>query len=383
MQAAWVGVRLMAGYRALGEGASPAMLGLLAATLALPALLGALPIGRISDRVGGSLISFLGIVVIIAGTLLMVCFRDLWVLFVTAAVVGLGQVCVMVGQQTFVAHRIAADSSDRDFGTLTSAASLGQLIGAPLVTTVVALLGARGGAHPDTTAGLLATIACAVVATPIFFLLRRVDGRSRTARLDPGRPARDVPLRVLGAPGLWRALVVSAAVLVTADLMYAFMPVWAIEHHVDISAVGWLLAIRAVVSMSSRIGLSRLVARFGRKVLLAAAMLIGAASLIALPFVGEAGAIVAMVGLGIALGLPQPLTMSWVVAVSRPENHGAALGLRITANRLAQITIPVAVSALTASFGVTGIFWANAAFLAGAVAFLAGADPDHRRTTDE
>ena len=32
-----------------------------------------------------------------------------------------------------------------------------------------------------------------------------------------------------------------------------------------------------------------------------------------------------MIGLGLGLGIPQPLTMSWVVRITPPAMHGAAL----------------------------------------------------------
>ena len=70
-----------------------------------------------------------------------------------------------------------------------------------------------------------------------------------------------------------------------------------------------------------------------------------------------------MIGLGLGLGIPQPLTMSWVVRITDPAQHGAVLGLRMSSNRLAQITLPVAVGAVAAPFGASGVFIANAALL--------------------
>ena len=170
---------------------------------------------------------------------------------------------------------------------------------------------------------------------------------------------------------MWRSLTVSGAVLVTVDLMYAFVPVWAIEQGVSATVVGLLLALRAAVSVISRYGLSRLVARFGRKTLIIASIGAAAAALIALPFTGVWGAIAVMIGLGLGLGIPQPLTMAWVTSLTPPGSHGATLGMRLTSNRLAQITLPLAVGAVAAPLGVLGIFWANAAILLGAIGIMA------------
>jgi hypothetical protein len=46
--------------------------------------------------------------------------------------------------------------------------------------------------------------------------------------------------------------------------------------------------------------------------------------------------------------------------------------MRVTSNRIAQISLPLAVGAFAAPLGVIGIFWANAAFLLGAIGIMAG-----------
>ena len=139
-------------------------------------------------------------------------------------------------------------------------------------------------------------------------------------------------------------------------------------------AVGLLLALRAAVSVLSRVGLTRLLNRFGRKVLLFVSIVMAVASLLALPLVGPYGAIAVMIGLGVGLGIPQPLTMAWVISLTPASHHGSALGLRMTLNRLAQISLPIAVGSFAAPLGVLGIFWANAALLVGAAVVVAGSD---------
>ncbi len=363
----------MIGYRALEAGAEPVFLGVVASTFALPALVGALPAGRIADRFGGTRMATTGLLTAAAGTTLMFAVEGLPFLLVASVIIGLGNLLVMVGQQTFVAHASSSSgSSDSAFGTLTAAASVGQLIGPPAVT-LVASLGAGNGTGPNTDLGLLICIGFSLLATPAFFFLRRTDAALRQER----RIAMGSPRGAGGvyrAPGLWRSLAVSGAVLVTVDLMYAFVPVWATEQNVSATAVGLLLALRAAVSVLSRVGLTRLLNRFGRKALLFVSIVMAVASLLALPLVGPYGAIAVMIGLGVGLGIPQPLTMAWVISLTPASHHGSALGLRMTLNRLAQISLPIAVGAFAAPLGVLGIFWANAALLAGAAVVVAGSD---------
>lgn len=372
VQASWTAVRLMIGYRALAMGADPFFLGLLAASFALPALLAALPAGRISDMVGGPLVALTGMVIAAVGTLGAVALPGPWLLLASSGVIGLGQIVIMIGQQTFVANVSAAGTSDAAFGTLTAAASVGQLVGPPLVTLMASLAAVDEQPHPNTTVGLFACLVMVVLGTPSHLVLRRV-GRSQSGprASEKAGSAREL-VRI---PQMWRSLAVSGAVLVSLDLMYAFVPLWADDRGIGAATVGWLLALRAAVTVLSRVGLTRLVRRFGRRLLITVSIGAAVAGLLALPFVGLTGSVAVMIALGIGLGIPQPLTMSWVTSLTPSASHGAALGLRLTSNRLAQVTVPLAFGALAGPFGVAGIFWANAVMLLGAIGIMARAAP--------
>ncbi|SNT48197.1 hypothetical protein SAMN05421642_12559 [Rhodococcoides kyotonense] len=81
-----------------------------------------------------------------------------------------------------------------------------------------------------------------------------------------------------------------------------------------------------------------------------------------------------MIGLGLGMGIPQPLTMSWVTSLTPARFHGTTLGLRLTSNRFAQIALPLTVGATVAPLGVLGIFWANAGILLTAMAIMVRSD---------
>ena len=59
---------------------------------------------------------------------------------------------------------------------------------------------------------------------------------------------------------------------------------------------------------------------------------------------------------GVAMGIGQPATMAWVSRISSPENRGLAISVRLTANRLGQVAIPVVAGSL-ATFGLSAIFY--------------------------
>lgn len=360
----------MLGYQALREGADPAFLAVLASAFALPALVGALPVGRISDRFGGARLAALGLLFSVAGCLAPVAIPGLTILVAASSLCGLGQTFVMVGLQTIAAHSSKPQERDRAFGTLTAAASVGQLVGAPAVTGVAMVSQEAGTAMPNTAAGLLLCSVFVILALPAYPRLRAGD-RFRATRRPETRAIGLSIYSLARIRGMRQALTVSGAVLVTIDLLYAFMPVWAIERGIDPTVVGLLLAVRALVSTVCRFGLGWMVASFGRKKLLVVSLALGVAGLISLPVLDEVWAIVAMVAIGVCLGLPQPLTMAWVTSLVPASGRGAALGLRITVTRVAQVSLPLLIGLLAAPTGALGVFWANSVLLLGAGASTA------------
>lgn len=377
----------MIGYRALDMGADSFALGLVAASFAVPAFITALPAGRLSDRIGGMKLVAAGIAIQFVGLLGAVGTGSFGWLLAAGFVIGLGQLVGTVGLQSFVAEQAHPGNTDDAFGLLTSAVAVGQVVG-PLIISYVATAGWRPtGGDPDTGLALAAAAAMVILALPsCWLLMRRLSHRRGSAGAVPPARATGSVVRI---PGLWRALLVSGIVLTAMDLLYAFLPAWAEQQAVSVTAVGWLLALRAAVTVTSRIGIGRLVTRFGRQALLLIALTIAAASLVVLPFVGLVGGVTVMIGLGIGLGLPQPLTMAWVVASVHPSVRGAALGLRLTSNRLIQITVPVGVGAVAGSLGTDAIFWASAVVMGAAITAVAsagrflGPDPSPPHTPED
>ena len=377
---AWYGLRVMIGYRALALGADPAVLGLITALMAVPAFLGAMPFGRLSDRIGGGRVIMGGLVLMITGTAAMILLPSLIALALTGVCVSAGQTSTIVGQQAYVAGLSTSSRRDRDFGNLSACHAVGQLLGPPLVAAVVSFgSGQHDATVSDTSIGIAATMVCLTLA-----VLSGI-ARSRSSHQVVFTPLDRHPSgarAIARTPGVWQCLVASSAVLVTVDLVSAYMPLWAVERGVSVTTVGLLLMVRALCTLISRIGMGRLVDRFGRKRLLILTLACGVIALGVLPLAGQWSAIPAMVLLGLALGIPQPLSMAWIVSITRREDHGAALGLRMTANRLAEVVVPIAVAGPATAMGVAGVFWATAVLMAGAVVVTARAEPD-ARTDDE
>ncbi|MFJ4029550.1 MFS transporter [Paenarthrobacter sp. NPDC089989] len=380
-QAAWQGARLIMSYQTLAITGDAFFLGLQSSAFALAGLLIALPTGRIADRFGSAVVRSAGLFIALAGTAIALLFPVPVGLLTAAILLGAGHIGLLVGQQCFAARLTAAGKSDTAFGALTAAASMGQLFGPPLVTTFAAV--SASTTHPNTTLGLLVCLGFLVLAIRSVLTM---NGREKKMAPVKGTATgkASIPVHaVMRVPGMWQSLVVSGAVLVSVDLLASFLPLWAVERGVPATVVGLLLASRAVFTVSSRFGMSRLLDVFGRQKVLTAAIGVAVIALGALPLANQWWAFPLMCLIGVGLGLPQPLTMAWVVSLAPKRARGAALGLRMTSNRLAQVSIPLAVGAVAGPAGVGAVFWSTAAFLAGAAALsMAARHKDEEPPTD-
>jgi MFS family permease len=109
------------------------------------------------------------------------------------------------------------------------------------------------------------------------------------------------------------------------------------------------MAVRLVLGqISKRLGLRRILV-WG-----ASATLI---SMVALALITDFWWLVAiMLVSGFAMGIGQPATMAWVSRISAPDSRGLAIAVRLSANRLGQVAMPV-FAGLVAGTGVGAVFY--------------------------
>ncbi|MEU5397801.1 MFS transporter [Streptomyces sp. NPDC005963] len=344
-------VRPTSAYRAIELGVNPQLVGLIAASFALIPLVVAVSIGRWNDRGHVKLSLVIGGVLMTGAGLGVHFWSDnLTSLLIWNAVIGLGHLLAIVGQQTLVAQ-LGREKLDSAFGTYTFVGSLGQAA-APLV------LAAVGGSAvlPDT--GLLFAIYTSTCA-----ILLCVTGLLPSTRQADRHLGHEHSLRsALHVPKTTRrtmtgAMLLSMLVLAAVDLIQVYLPALGVEREIPSATIGVLLAVRAAATMASRLGLARLATRVGRTRLAYGSTLVAGAAVAALaapvPIV-VAGVLLAVAGF--ALGIGQPLSMSIVTAAAPAGTTSTWLALRLSGNRVGQSVIPVVLSAFTGSIGTGGIF---------------------------
>ncbi|HEX7308899.1 MFS transporter [Lentzea sp.] len=349
-------------YRAIELDVPGGWLGALAASFAVVPLVLALPSGQATDRFGERRVMIAGAVLMTASAAVLVLAGSTPAgLAAGIVVLGTGHLLCVVGQQAAVANAAPPEKFDTAFGYYTFAASLGQALGPGLI-----MLAGGGRPVPDTGVLFAGSIAIGLVLT-LSALFIRMPARPSGAREQEAGGMRTL----VRLPGLPRALLVSCVVLAAVDITLVYLPALGTDHGLTAGFVGLLLTLRAVASMTSRFFLGKLVTVLDRQRLMVITTVLSAVTMAALavPLPPVVMACL-VVGLGLGLGVGQPLTMAWLAHSTPPGLRGRAMSLRLTGNRLGQVVLPSAVGALAVSAGAAGVLVATAAALA-AVAALA------------
>jgi MFS family permease len=350
VQAFGLSVRPAVAYAALDAGVTPALLGVLSASYAIAPLILALPVGRVVDRVGERSVLIAGAVLAAAACgVLMGGAGHPAVLIAGLMLAGVSHLLCVVGEQTAVAN-MAQGSSDSRFAAYTFASSLGQAVG-PL------LLVLGGGTPFALVPVLLAALGLAAIMLATSFFIGTGTGKSSGERADG-------VLNLLRDRTVRGAVITSGIVMAVVDITVIYLPAVGREAGLTAAFVGMVLAVRAVASMAVRLVTGWVVRVFGRRPVLVAGMLMSAVALLAaavwpLPVVLLVSAVV----LGAGLGVAQPVTMATVADSAPLGRRGSAMTLRLLANRLGVVVLPVSVGAAAASLGAAGVLGATAILL--------------------
>lgn len=353
------GFRVVTVYRVIDVGGSAFEIGVAVALSAVGPVLGSRAIGRALDRGGTTAVYTVAATAIVVGCALTVVGGSLWVLHVGAFVYGIGHFCGIVTGQTLVARIATPDRVDRDVASWSLAVSIGQTIGVPGIA--LAFL------EPVATAGwsnavLLAFAGSAVlIIAPFAARLIQVPDPEATP---PGEQTDDSTLALLKRRGMIPAVISSVLVLAGLDVLAAFLPVIGEERGMSIALVTVLLSVRSGASILSRLALPWIARLADRRVIIAICMTAAALAVALVPVVHDVPVLIGLMAIaGAGWGLAQPFATVWVVAISRPDQRGRALSLRMSATRVGQVILPWLGGALAAAAGASWVFMVLAVLL--------------------
>jgi MFS family permease len=355
------GSKMVVSLSALGLGATPFQVGLIAAVFAVFPLLLAVYAGKVSDRVGVARPIFGGALVMACGMTVPLLLHGLAGLLACAALIGLGHIFFHVSIHNLIGSYGAGEARTRNFATFSLGASISAFVGPSMAGFSI-----DGWGFPATYV-LIAAVSL-LPALIIAVYPRLVPPRTSHAAHESGGS-----LELLGNAGLRRTLIMSGVTLTGIELFTFYFPVYGRSIGLSASAIGMVMSSYAIAAFIVRMGMNAAARRIGEVGVLTASLFVAGFTYCLVPLVSQAPllALVAFL-LGLGLGCAQPLTILLTYNHAPAGRSGEALGMRLTVNKLTQIAVPVIFGGLGSAFGLIPVFWANGAFLlAGGVVSLA------------
>jgi len=338
--------RILTTYAALDLGFGPQVVGMLSAAFAILPIFLTVMLGRANDRGGAATSAMAGAVAVLAGCLVLwLVPPSLASLLIATTTLGIGQTLALASMQLMISRSSSRMHRDAMLGNYMVAISLGQAVG-PL------FIGSGAGFVVPVVGAILLLLAVVTLQ------MARPRRRARPNEVE-------IPLSQIAATrGLPWLIVLGSICVASQDLILAFLPVLGTERGISPATIGVLLSIRAVAAMLSRIVFSRMVRRYGRMSITIVAAAAGGIGLLAmglpLPTLGL-GLSLALTGFGVGMALISTVALTLVIAP--PAARGTALSLRLTANRIAQFTIPLLTGLIIAPLGAAGVLAAAGAAL--------------------
>jgi MFS family permease len=365
-------LRVTTSYRVLDLGLPVIWLGAISATFALLPVFLAVWVGRFIDRGHDARAARLGSALVLASGvgLYLLNSEAIWILACTV-VLGIGHLFLMASHQMLCVRAAGDRNRDAVFGNFLVTNGIGQGLG-PLV------VGWVGGEATIPDTGLLFGLGalCCAVSMGVSMLLPAAPA---TGIDNAGKPAKPLG-ELLRIPGFLTILVASVVTITAQDLVTIYLPLLGAERGIDSGHIGLVLTVRSGAAIVSRLFYAMLIAAIGRAPLTVQSMVLSglAFAALALPlplFPMYADAVL----MGLGLGVATTLSLTSVVDIVPVDARATALSLRITGNRIGQVSLPFVASLIASATGAPGVLFVIGASLC-ASAVSVGASARRRRS---
>jgi MFS family permease len=357
----YIGSKVLVSLLAIDLGASPTTIGVIAALYGVAPLILGVHSGRLSDRVGVRLPILAGAALVVAAMLTGFLFRSVAGLMVVSFLMGTGFVYYNVSIQNLAGFHGAPGDRARNFSWLAMGYSTSAFIGPMFAGFAIDY---RGHA-----AAFLGFALFALVPIVVLAFNRRIT-QAPPAPPSDGAP-RTTTFGLLRDPPLRRIVIMSGLMVAAWEMFIFYMPLHGHAMGLTASTIGIVLGVYSVGAFFVRFLLPALLRRTSPARLLGTSMLIGAIGYGALPWIHLTWLLIAAsFMIGLVLGVCQPLSMTLSFERSPAGRTGEVTGLRLTANNVARILVPVISGVLGTAFGAAPVFLMNALNLL-AVSWLA------------
>jgi MFS family permease len=340
-------IRVTTSYRTIELGLPVVWLGVISASFALLPVFSAVTLGRFIDRGNDSQAAWIGAGLILISAAGFWAWSDSALLLLAFTVLlGFGHLFCMASHQMLAVRSANMRGREVAFGHFMVAASTGQGLG-PFV------VGWLGGSSTVPATGYLFGIG---LIAAVLFMAVALTLRPATRPAAHGGGEGVVAVGTLfRMPGMFVVLMASVVTVTSLDLLVVYLPLIGAERHVDASDIGMLLGIRSVAALVARAFYSRLMVMLGRRQLTLVSIAVAATGFAMLTVPSLPLMYVAIITVGISLGIASTTTLSGIVDLAPPAARGTALSLRITGNRVGQVVVPFLASLIAVATGTAGI----------------------------
>ncbi|HEX3244671.1 MAG TPA: MFS transporter [Chloroflexota bacterium] len=316
---------------------------------AIPALL-SVTSGAIADRFGPKVTYIISTLICAIMSVGFAFTTDFWGMMGLQLVLGMARSTAWVASQTYVSNIGSAADRPGQMGKLSFASNAGT-IAAPILAGWTA--DAFGYQNAFAVVG----------ATCVVFLVMGLvipDVRAKSLRSASKRDSSGgfgTALQLMKVRGIQVALLLTFVRLWNGNGWRAFFPLFLASQGFSATLIGSVLSSNSVVSTATALFAGPLTKRATPEVVTAVALGLGALGAAISPHVASVPWVYApSILMGTGVGLSLPLLMAIMTDDAPPDQRGVALGLRMSANQVAQASAPMAMGAMVTAFGTVIAF---------------------------
>lgn len=355
----YLGSKVVLSLFALELGASQFTVGVLAALYAVVPLMLGVYSGRVADKRGVRLPLMIGAICTGLAMLTGFLWQELSGLIAVSILVGAGFVFFNVAIQNLTGRFGPPEQRARNFSWLSIGYSVSAFIG-PMFAGLSIDRAGHGITFLFFAGFTLLPIAVLAFKPGFTRVAAHATGEGKRSALDL---LRDEPLR--------RLIIISGLSVASSELYAFYVPVFAHSIGLSASTIGIILGGYATAVFLARFMLPALLRRLRSEQVMVASMLFAACAFAIFPMLRNVYALLcASFVIGIGTGCAQPVLMALSYEKSPAGRTGEVTGLRLTANNVARVAIPLLSGAIGVAVGAAPVFWMNALNLA-AISFLA------------
>mgnify|MGYP001175584359 FL=1 len=338
-------------------GLTPSRISAILTVYAFVPMLLAIPGGSLADALGRIRVLRWGALLMVLSGCLYAAGRTFEMLLAAQLLAGVGQMAVWLVVQVLITDEEAGEGQHQRIATFSAYMVLGQLL-APLAGGFIADL----AGYPAVFAAYLAI--CVLLCLAVWFCRETKAKEERHRAALPHfatmfAKSRRLLRNRLFAATLWCTFIV----LFITDVRMTFLPLY-LQPVMSNTELGSLVSAGALSGLFVRPLYPWLVRRFSYRAILSGTFAVSLGLLLFTPLLKHYIAFLVLVFVtGIALGINQPLTLSLISQSTPAEDRGLGVGLRLMANRGAQMLDPVLFGFFAAKVGMSGAFWLVGLFL--------------------